>query len=195
MTIDRQSRQITKVLGTVKCHGQEHKAMGEVSMMMGRFCLHCPVEAMGHVWLLIALKLWLVQLKNWICNLFDFKWVHFNFKYGYRWLVATIMGHAGRYMEAKRAMVDTEACGQGLHPKLALLHLSTTQFHGVPIWKGRRKDCESIYGVNMWNVSWVNLWNASRHGNESFQWLEKKLYVGSYRYYFYKEAVRSVLTN
>lgn len=62
------------------------------------------------------------------------------------------MGHAGGYMEGKRAMVDTETCGQGLHPKLALLSLSITQFHGVPIWKGCRKDRESIYGVNMWNV-------------------------------------------
>lgn len=64
MTIGRQSRQTAKVLRTVKCHGQEHKAVGEVSVVMERFCLHCPVEAMGHVWLLIALKLWLVQLKN-----------------------------------------------------------------------------------------------------------------------------------
>lgn len=59
---------------------------------------------------------------------------------------------AMKNMEGKRVMVDTEAGGQGLHPKLALPSLSTAQFHGVSIWKGCRKDDESIYGVNMWKV-------------------------------------------
>lgn len=64
MTIDRQSRQTTRVPGTAKCDGQEHRVAGQMSAMMDRFCLHCPVETMGHVWLLIALKLWLIHSKN-----------------------------------------------------------------------------------------------------------------------------------